>query len=43
MTSVDTAPELAAIERSAFLSLLDEGEWLIFPGHGMPVVKKIEV
>lgn len=34
MTSVDTNPSIARRERVAFLSLLDEGEWKIFGGHG---------
>lgn len=34
MTSVDTAPELAAKERDAIFALLDPGEWLLFGGHG---------
>ena len=34
MTSVDTNPSIARRERVAFLSLLDEGKWKIFCGHG---------
>lgn len=34
MTSVDTNPSVARRERVAFLSLLDEGVWKIFGGHG---------
>ena len=34
MTSVDTDPKLCAQERRALFSLLGEGEWQIFGGHG---------
>lgn len=34
MTSVDTNPSVARREREEFFSLLDEGHWKIFGGHG---------
>lgn len=35
MTSVDTDPDLCAVERKAFMELLGEGDWSIFGAHGM--------
>ena len=35
MTSVDTDPELCAVERRAIMELLGDGEWEIFGAHGM--------
>ena len=34
MTSVDTDPKLCAEERRFLYTLLSEGEWHIFGGHG---------
>lgn len=34
MTSVDTDPQLCAMERQAILQRLGAGEWQIFTGHG---------
>lgn len=41
MTSVDTAPALAAQERKALLGLLGSGEWLVFGGHGAAMTLKL--
>lgn len=35
MTSVDTDPDLCAVERKALMELLGEGDWSIFGAHGM--------
>lgn len=35
MTSVDTDPELCALERKAFMQRLGAGTWQIFGAHGM--------
>ena len=35
MTSVDTNPELCALERRTFMQRLGEGSWQIFGAHGM--------
>ena len=37
MTSVDTDPALAALERDEIKKLLEPGKWLIFGGHGAPL------
>ena len=34
MTSVDTNPELAGIQRRALMNILEPGTWHIFGGHG---------
>ncbi len=34
MTSVDTNPELAKLERNALFKIMGEGSWQIFSGHG---------
>ncbi len=36
MTSVDTTPALAKLQRNALLALASDGEWTIFGGHGAP-------
>ena len=41
MTSVDTDPELCALERKCIMQMLDEGEWSVFGAHGMK--KKISI
>lgn len=42
MTSVDTDPALCAQERAALYSLLGDGEWHIFGGHGAEKIYKKE-
>ena len=41
MTSVDTDPELCAIERRYIMQLLDEGNWSVYGAHGMKKDLKI--
>ena len=41
MTSVDTDPSLCALERSALLQRLGDGDWQIFGAHGMKKEYKI--
>ena len=36
MTSVDTAPAVAAKQREDMFALLDEGDWTVLCGHGAP-------
>ena len=37
MTSVDTNPSLAKVERNMLLKLVAEKGWYIFSGHGAPI------
>ena len=41
MTSVDTDPELCAVERRFIMQLLDEGDWTVFGAHGMKKEVKV--
>lgn len=38
LSSVDIAPDLAREERSAFRSLLADGNWTVYGGHGAPMI-----